>query len=254
MSGLVIGLFGSGEFEPWAEAADRWLLEHARSGDGRVLILPTASALEGDEVFDFWGSRGLEHYGSMGVPAEVVPLKTRDDAHRDDLIARLEPASLVFFSGGNPAELAATLRGTPFWTALLGAMERGVAYGGCSAGMACLGEVAPDSAVNEFTDALWRPGLGLLTNVMLGPHWDALDSFAPGLTQYIVTSVPAGCRLFAVDEDTAVVGDGTTWSVIGEGRAHLMLDGEWRHVPAGGVFDVSLVARARGAESVISRD
>ena len=37
------------------------------TGDGRVLILPTASAKEGDEVFDGWGSKGLEHFDSLGI-------------------------------------------------------------------------------------------------------------------------------------------------------------------------------------------
>ena len=72
-------LLGSGEFQPWSEVADRWLLDRAE-GDGRVLILPTASAPEGDGVFDRWASMGLEHFASLGMTAEVVRLKVRLDA------------------------------------------------------------------------------------------------------------------------------------------------------------------------------
>ena len=43
MSGLSFGLLGSGEFEPWNDEVDRWLLDRA-TGDGSVLILPTACA------------------------------------------------------------------------------------------------------------------------------------------------------------------------------------------------------------------
>jgi hypothetical protein len=39
-------LLGTGEFQPWSEPVDRRLVEEA-DGDGRVLILPTASAPEG---------------------------------------------------------------------------------------------------------------------------------------------------------------------------------------------------------------
>ena len=244
MNDLVIALMGSGEFDPWAEPVDRWLLAHSRTGDGRVLILPSASASEGDDVFDFWASKGLEHYRGMGVAAEVVPLKTREDAARPELVGKLAEASVVFFSGGNPADLSATLRDTPFWSQLVGAMARGIAYGGCSAGVACLGENAPDSSVRDFSNALWKPGLGLFQNVILGPHWDALDSFLPGLTQFIVDSVPPGCRLVAIDENTAVVGDGTSWSVMGSGNVHIMRDGDWQHVRAGDTIMVPLTSRS----------
>ena len=61
----LFALLGSGEFEPWTEEVDRWLLERT-TGSGRVLILPTASAPEGDAIFNQWGDMGLEHYGSWG--------------------------------------------------------------------------------------------------------------------------------------------------------------------------------------------
>src|SRR5436309_391406 len=141
-----MALLGSGEFEPWTEPVDRWLLDRA-SGDGSVLILPTASAPEGNQVFDMWANMGLAHYNRLGIPAEVVPLKTHEDADRPDVVSRLETASMAYFSGGNPAHLAAVLDGSAFWIALMDAMGRGLAYTGCSAGISCLGEQAPDSSI-----------------------------------------------------------------------------------------------------------
>jgi cyanophycinase-like exopeptidase len=104
-----MALLGSGEFEPWTEEVDRWLLDRA-SGDGSVLILPAASAPEGDEVFNRWAEMGLRHYEGLGIPAEVLQLKTKDDAQRADMSSRLDEASVAYFSGGNPAYLAAVLR------------------------------------------------------------------------------------------------------------------------------------------------
>ena len=235
----AFGLLGSGEFEAWSAGVDRALLERA-TGDGRVLILPTASAKEGDEVFDGWGTKGLEHFGSLGIPAEVVPLKTREDAGRAELVEKLEGASVAYFSGGNPAFLASVLAGTPFWNALSRAMIRGLAYIGCSAGVACLGDKAPDSDAQRFDDGLWQPGLGVFHHVWFGPHWDALDSYVPGLSSYIVSSVPAGDALFAIDERTAVVGDGAVWSVMGVAGVHIYRDREWTHHPSGSEFTYSL--------------
>ena len=237
----MFGLLGSGEFEPWSADVDRRALERA-SGDGRVLILPTASALEGAAVFDTWGAKGLAHFASLDVPAEVVPLKTREDAEHDDLAARVREASVVYFSGGNPAYLASTLAGTAFWNAVLAEMDRGLAYIGCSAGVACLGTAAPDSAVRGFGDHLWQPGLGVFPGAWFGPHWDALDSFVPGLTEFIVSSVPAGQTLLAIDEDTAVVGEGVAWTVIGASGAHVYRDGAWTDHPTDTTFELDLGA------------
>jgi hypothetical protein len=63
-------MIGSGEFEPWSEEVERAALE---GRDGRVAIVPTASASEGDAVFDRWGRMGLDHYAAMGIEASVVP-------------------------------------------------------------------------------------------------------------------------------------------------------------------------------------
>ena len=200
-----MALLGSGEFEPWTEPVDRWLLDRA-SGDGSVLILPTASAPEGNQVFDMWANMGLAHYNRLGIPAEVVPLKTHEDADRPDVVSRLETASMAYFSGGNPAHLAAVLDGSAFWIALMDAMGRGLAYTGCSAGVSCLGEQAPDSSIiDPMHDDVWRPGLRLFPDVYLGPHWDTIDGYIPGLRDFIVRSVPSESRLLGIDERTSAL-------------------------------------------------
>lgn len=232
-------LLGSGEFEPWSAEMDRLVLDRA-TGDGRVLILPTASAKEGEEIYDGWGAKGLAHFESLGIPAEVVPLKTHEDAARAELVATLDGASVAYFSGGNPAYLAATLADTPFWNALREQMERGLAYVGCSAGVACLGDRAPDSDTQRFANGFWEPGLGVFHGVWFGPHWDALDTYVPGLADFIVSSVPSGECLFAIDERTAAIGDGAEWSVVGSAAVHIYRNGAWAHHAAGSSFSLDL--------------
>ncbi|MDP9330486.1 MAG: Type 1 glutamine amidotransferase-like domain-containing protein [Actinomycetota bacterium] len=234
---------GSGEFEEWHDDLDLWLLE-AAAGSGKVLLLPTASAREGDEVFNAWAMKGLEHYGRGGVPVEVVPLKTREDAYREDLVSLLDAAPAVFFSGGNPAYLADVLVGTPFWERLVSRLGDGLAYAGCSAGVACLPEMAPDSDVEEITVDALHPGLGLVKGAWLMPHWDMLDDYRPGLTTFIISSVPAGTTLVAIDETTAMVGDGSSWRVMGSSGVHVLSDGEWTHHRAGETFERHLVPAA----------
>jgi cyanophycinase len=234
MSGRVWALLGSAEFLPWAEEVDRWMLERARPGP--VLILPTASAPEGDEVFDGWGRMGVEHYARLGVEAEVLPVKRREDAERANLASRLDDAAAVFLSGGNPGSLAAALAGTRFWTSLEANLNRGLAYGGCSAGIAALGERA---AWRLHRNSFW-PGLGVFPGTNLAPHWDAVDAYIPGLAQALVANLGPPFRLVAVDELTAMVGDGRRWSVLGAGGVHVLEDGGWTDHGAGSSFDLDL--------------
>ncbi|MGH2629748.1 MAG: Type 1 glutamine amidotransferase-like domain-containing protein [Actinomycetota bacterium] len=231
-------LLGSGEFEPWSEVADRWLLERA-TGDGRVAILPTASSREGDEVFDEWGRKGAEHFASLGVEAEVVPVRTRSDADRSDLAERLRDASVAYLSGGNPAHLADVLRSTAVCDALLTGLARGMGYAGCSAGVACLTETTYDSD-SEDLETIFRPGLGIVHGVLFGPHWDMLDTWVPGSTEFIVSSVVDGQVLVGIDEKTAMLGDGHRWLVRGRGRVRVRRDGEFTDHRDGDGFELPL--------------
>jgi len=246
---LVVGLWGSGEFQPWAEEPDRWLLQHVRTGDGSVLVLPVASAPEGDDVFDRWARVGVAHYEGMGVRSLVLPLKVREDADRPEFVGELERCSMVYFSGGNPAHLARALSGSLFWHTLLRRMQEGMAYAGCSAGVAGLGEVTGDSAIRDLARReLWQRGLALFPGLSFGAHWDALDRFVPGLKELVVERVPPGSRLLAIDEDTAVVGDGLAWRVMGRGAAHLLRDGEWADHETGSTFEMPVTELSRGRE------
>jgi len=231
-------LLGSGEFQPWSEPVDRRLVAEA-DGDGRVLILPTASAPEGKDVFERWGSLGLAHFSRLDIASEVLDLKTREDSDDPRLIERLEGASAVYFSGGNPAYLAATLAESDFLDAMLKQLERGMAYAGCSAGVACLNETTFDSDTTEMGD-VWKPGLDLVPRSLFAPHWDMVDTWIPGARDFIIGSVPGGYTFAGLDEDTAMVGDGATWEVLGKSGIHVRTNLTWSTYRDGERFDLAL--------------
>jgi cyanophycinase len=207
-------LLGSGEFEPWSAEPEAAALERA-SGDGSVLILPTASAPEGDDVFDRWTSMGIRHYASADVPARVVPLKVRADAERPDLTEQVRDASVVFFSGGSPRYLADTLDGTAFWQAVLDAVEGGAVYAGCSAG-AMVASRRP--ARRGGIGARWMAGLDLVPHVRFGAHWNRMR-YLPGFRG--PTSAHADGWFVGIDERTAILGDGQRWRVFGLGAVEV---------------------------------
>jgi cyanophycinase len=239
VSPAAYALLGAGEFEPWHADVDRWLLERS-DGDGSVLISPAAAAPEGDEMFDSWANKGLAHYARLGIPARVLPLKTRKDASRDDVVAMVDDVSVVFFSGGNPWYLATILTGTPLWERLSARLFDGLAYAGCSAGVACLTETTYDSTAQDF-EQVFRPGLGYVRNALFAPHWDIVESWIPGAQAHITAAAPPDGVLVGLDEDTAMVGDGAAWTVHGRQGVHVYRVGSWTDHAAGESFDLALV-------------
>jgi cyanophycinase-like exopeptidase len=119
-------------------------------------------------------------------------------------------------------------------------MARGLAYAGCSAGISCLGELTGDSAATPRSERILRPGLRAFPGTHLGPHWDVIDRFAPGLKAFIISRVGPKERLVGVDNDTGLVGDGRDWRVMGSGSVHVLEEGRWTDHPAGTSFALAL--------------
>jgi len=223
---------GSGEFEPWSTEVETIALAGA-VGDGSVAILPTASAAEGDHVFERWGQMGLAHYRDDGVPAAVVPIKTPEDARRDEFIAGVEAASMVYFSGGKPSRLAGVLGDSPLLAAIHRALDRGAVYAGCSAGAMVASRVR-DAGGRRGTS--WLFGLGLVPHVSFGVHWDRAARI-PGAQWWMTSRLPDDTWFVGIDEKTAILGDGVRWSVHGRGRVTLRGPGEDAMYRAGERFE-----------------
>jgi cyanophycinase len=226
-------LMGSGEFLPWSEEAERFALGLA-SRSGSIAVLPTASAPEGDHIFDRWGNMAAEHYSSLALPARLLGLKMRADAHKPDLVTAVDEASMVFFSGGNPMYLHDTLDGTPVLDAITGAVGRGAVFAGCSAGAMVAGARAVRAGGPSFRSV----GLGLVPHVRFGVHWNRVPGL-PGLKHFMVAGMQRTDSFVGIDEMTAIVGDGITWRVFGLGQVEVRRMGKRTHVRAGDEFSLA---------------
>ena len=100
-----VALVGSGEFLPAMADFDAGLLAATGRARPRVVILPTASYPDGEEVFIRWATMGVAHFGQLG--AEVEPVLVRDRTGADDPAAAqaIGEADLVYLSGGKPGYL-----------------------------------------------------------------------------------------------------------------------------------------------------
>jgi cyanophycinase len=220
----AIALLGSGEFEPWARPVDTWCAEQATAATDRVLVVPTASAPEGDSTFRRWGKMGIDHYRAIGLAPEVLDLRERADASKKTIVDAVDGARLVFFSGGNPGYLAETLNDTPFWEAVLAVVLSGkTALGGCSAGASFLGTTAPYVASDSLDH--WTDGTKLLARGYVMPHFDMLNTYVPGLRDLLLQMRPKDTIAVGIDENTALFGDGEHWQVKGSGSVWIGADG-----------------------------
>jgi cyanophycinase len=220
----AIALLGSGEFEPWARPVDKWCADQVTASSNRALVVPTASAPEGDKVFRRWGEMGVKHYEAIGLAPEVLELRERADASKEEIVDAVKGARIVFFSGGNPGYLAETVKGTPFWEAVVAAVTAGeLALGGCSAGAAFLGTTAPYVAEDSLDH--WTDGTKLLSHAYVMPHFDMLNTYVPGLRDLLLKMRAKDAIAVGIDENTALYGDGQQWQVTGSGSVWTSANG-----------------------------
>ena len=83
---------------------------------------------------------------------------------------------MIYLSGGNPAYLADTLRGTAVWDAIVAAWRGGAALAGCSAGAMALTSWVPSLRHPRTGGTV---GLGLLPRLRVIPHFDAFTAQYP---------------------------------------------------------------------------
>jgi len=211
-----IALVGSGEYLPAMAELETSLLT---GRPPRYVQLPTAAAEEGSDSVDRWVSLGQQQAQRLGV--EAVPVLALDRPSADDpvMAQRVSGAGLVYLSGGSPAYLAATLRGTRVWAAILEEWRRGAALAGCSAGAMALTSRVPDIRHPRRES---HQGLGVVPNLQVLPHFDRLRRWMPWMPGSVAAQVPPDTVLVGIDEETAIVSDGldlSRWTVRGRRSA-----------------------------------
>lgn len=210
-----IALVGSGEYLPVMDEVEEWLL-HDRPR--RYVQLATAAAPEGDRVLRRWhqlGGAAAERRGAVQVIVDVRDRRDADDPAHADTVAG---AGLVYLSGGNPAYLARTLKGTLVWEAILAEWRAGASLAGCSAGAIVLGGYVPDF---RHPKRGGEDGLGVVPDLRVLPHFDRYSRMIPDFAMRPLVSDTA--VVVGIDEDTALLGeapeDGTgPWQFRSRGR------------------------------------
>lgn len=211
-----VALVGAGEFLSTMDEFDRGLLEATGRRRPRVVILPTASFPDGEEVFQRWAAMGAEHFSRLGAEVEPVLVRERDAADDAAHCQAIGEADLVYLSGGKPRHLLAVLEGTALGRAVADAHVRGAIVAGCSAGAMVLAGRQPELRRWMLPWPLrWRSGLGLLPDLAIIPHYDA---WPEPVTALMALQAPRGSIVLGIDEGTAIVGREGAWQVYGRSR------------------------------------
>ena len=202
----------------------------AGGSGAKIVVIPTAGP---DDVLT---PEGLEQMRvraqeTMGVD-HVTVMHTRDRKQADspEFVAPLRQATGVWIPGGKDAYLVDAYVGTRVGIEIKALLARGGVVGGTSAGAAIQGSLliegkvvdsegkVVDSPVSQGGKTLHvdatPPGLGLLTNSFVEPHWNTRNRV--DLTPILASQ--QGLLGIAIDEDTAAIIQGNRLEVFGIGH------------------------------------
>ena len=222
-----LALVGSGEYLPSMAGIEAGLLE---GRPPRYVQLATAAVQDGPSVVERWHQLGIAQARRLGVEPVIVPVNDRRDADNEECAAMVAGAGLIYLSGGDPAYLAETLRDTAVWRAIEAEWRAGAALAGCSAGAMALGAWIPSLRHPRRGST---SGLGLLAHVGVVPHFDAFAARVPDLLTRFVLPDESDIAVYGIDEETALVGGPTQWTVQGRSSVwHLTSRGR-EQLPSG---------------------
>jgi cyanophycinase-like exopeptidase len=216
----TVCLQGGGEFSVACRGMDADLLHRA---GGRVVV--TALAGQPGRDYDTATANGVRHFKALGA-GDVIGAP---DARHDPVAAAaaIRGARLLVLPGGSPSRLLAALRVTPVGGLVAALLEDDGVVMGASAGamVLCPWTVLPDK--RSGGQLAVEPGLALVGEVLVVPHWSGGSSRADWL-RAIEAVVPASTCVLGIPEASGVLveGDGgKALTAVGTSPTHLLHEG-----------------------------
>ena len=219
MPGSIV-LAGGDEFRPGCEEMDSIILKATGVEPAKVLVLPTAAVTGPQNA----ASDGVRHFARLGAQASELMVLNRRQAglpFDEELIKEVSGASVIYFTGGSPEHLLATLRGSKLLDRLREELSRGAVLGGSSAGAMVMGSMMWVRSSRE-----WVEGLGVAEGLVVLPHHEGgnPDTIVKWLDS---TGVPPELKALGIDARTCSFGTPGNWKVLGFGRVTVYQNGSW---------------------------
>ncbi|MFM1985266.1 MAG: hypothetical protein RLZZ295_432 [Actinomycetota bacterium] len=214
----AIALVGSGEYSITMQELETELLHRAisRGKKNTFVQIPTASSHEGEISRAKWKRLGQEQSDRIGSECIYLPIHDREDAFNPEFVEAVKDAGLIYFSGGDPHRVAEIYAGSPVWDAIVTQWESGTSLAGCSAGAMAFG-----GTIMGIRKSNHSPGLNLLPDIEVIPHYDKMLGWLPDRVASFITKNTSGSTLLGIDENTALVHT-DAWRKYGVGKVHIL--------------------------------
>lgn len=217
-------LVGGDEFRASCAGMDRHVLEATGDANPRVAIVPTAAAFENP---DLAAGNGVRHFTGLGASGFNLGVVRREDAENPRVVAQLDGAHVIYFTGGSPEHLHSVLSGSPLLHAVNAACDAGAIWAGSSAGAMVLGSVMRRPSSGSPVS----PALDIVPNVMVLPHHERSDPHA--VTDQLSDSATFGLTVLGIDGGSGVLLEPDGATALGSGNITVYRSGEWRRYAAG---------------------
>ena len=218
-----IALVGSGEFLPiMADFEKSLIVNGINNGKKPIYVqIPTAAGQESPDRLKYWEELGKRQAELLQIEQRFLPIFNRADAEKEEFAEQIKDAALIYMSGGDPHYLANSLIDTPVWNAIYKNWQTGASLAGCSAGAMAMCTEIPNF---RFTKREPTPGLNILPNLRVIPHFDKFFRWIPDSAAKVLMHAPTNSILLGIDELTALVrrSNETHWIVQGEAKVHIL--------------------------------
>jgi cyanophycinase len=189
-------------------------LRLAKGAKARIVVMTVATDAPSE-----LGGAYLAAFKRLGVDeVNVVDVSSREDTKAEKRLQLIQDATGIFFTGGDQLHITTLLGGTRMHGLLHEKFEKGTVLGGTSAGAAMMSNSmfirGESDETPRFGGMEIGPGMDFLTGAVIDTHFSQRGRIGRLLTA--VAHYPQDIGI-GVDENTAMIVQGTEFEVIGEG-------------------------------------
>ncbi len=191
-----------------------------------VVVLPMSSA-NPDRAYEYFKADLEPFCRNAIVNFNFTPERVNDQSWLDSL----QKAKLIFITGGDQDRFMKAVQNTAVYQAIHRAYQQGATIGGTSAGAAVMSEHMITG--HELQDTVYRStfnklrdkniefklGLGLLTSAVIDQHFIVRSRYNRLLSA--LARFPS-LNCIGIDEETAIIVDGSVATVTGERQVVVM--------------------------------
>ncbi len=213
----IIGLVGGEEFRVGCEEMDREIMAASGQDPARVVVVPTAAVTGPAKA----ANDGVTHFAALGGNAAQLMVLEREHAQDPALIAGIEGAGVIYFTGGSPDHLLAALAGTLLLTAIMAAVDQGTVLAGSSAGAMVMGTLMRRPRIRQ-----WVQGLGIAPGIAVLPHHEGRDP--EQTSRELQGQIPPETIVLGIDARSGCLGSPGSWKAVGSGKVTVYRGNEWQ--------------------------